>query len=207
MKGNRSADQARSDESHDPQPLIEDLLQKGYESRLIADWLGLNVNEVLAIKARALLPELLAELEEEAGESIDTEPVSAPADADPAPASQAEPTPQADKPDDWRQLTEDDLEEKLLDRAGVIGQIITWLKEAGNSSDDIDSVGSALDEAQVDASVEHRKKGRMLPIQLRRESALLLHRIALWSLGKRGRSGSSKYRVIKDCQTNETAQP
>jgi len=207
MGGNRSADQTSSGKSPDARPLIEELLQGGYAPRLLADELGVDIKEVLAIKARMLLPELLAELGEEAGESINTEPVSAPANADPAPASQAAPTPQADKPDDWRELTEDDLEEKLLDRSGVIDQIITWLKEDGNSSDDVDSVGSALDEAQVDASVEHRKKGRMLPIQLRRESALLLHRIALCSLGKRGRSGSSKYRVIKDCQTQETAQP
>ena len=207
MEGNRSADQARSKKSPDPRPLIEELLHGGYAPRLIADELGVDLKEVLAIKARMLLPELLTELGEEAEESTDTEPVAAPAEANPPLASQAEPPPQADKPDDWRELTEDDLEEKVLDRAGVIDQILTWLKEAGISSDDIDSVGSALDEAQVDASVEHRKKGRMLPIQLRRESALLFHRIALWSLGKRGRSGSSKYRVIRDCQTKETAQP
>ena len=136
-----------------------------------------------------LLPELLAEVEDEAEEVASTEPDATPAGADLPTASQAEPTSQAGEPDDWRELTEDDLEEKVLERAGVIDLILAWLQEAGNTADDIDSVGSALDEAQVDASAEHREQGRMLPIRLRRDSAVQLHRIALWKLGKRGRGG------------------
>jgi len=201
MGGKRSADRARPKDSDDPKPLIEELLQKGYESRLIANELGVKVKKVQAIKARMVLPELLDELEDEAEEVANTEPDATPAGAEPPTASQTEPTPQADKPDDWRELTEGDLEEKVLDRAGVIELILTWLQEAENTVDNIHSVGSALDEAQIDASAEHRKKSRRLPMQLRRESALMLHRIALWKLGKRGRGGSSEYRVIKDCQT------
>jgi hypothetical protein len=207
MGGKRSADRARPKESADPRPLVERLLQKGYSMGLIASDTGMDIKEVRAIKAEMVLPELLAEVEEEAEEVANTEPDPTPAGADPPTASQTEQTPQAGKPDDWRELTEDDLEEKVLDRAGVIDLILTWLQEAKNSHDDIDSVGSALDEAQVDASAEHRKKSRRLPMQLRRESDLMLHRIALWKLGKRGRGGSSEYRVIKDCQTQETAQP
>jgi hypothetical protein len=201
MGGNRSADRARPKESPDPTPLIKTLLKEGYSPRLIADELGVDKKEVQAIKAEMVLPELLAEVADEAEEVASTEPDTTPAGAAPPTASQIEPPPQAGKPDDWRELTEDDLEEKVLERAGVIDLLLTWLQEAGNSADDIDSVGSALDEAQVDASAEHREKGRMLPIRLRRDSALQLHRIALWKLGKRGRGGSSKYRVIKDCQT------
>lgn len=201
MGGNRSADRDRPKESPDPTPLIKTLLREGYSPRLIADELGVDKKEVQAIKAELVLPELLAEVEDEAEAVASTEPDAAPAGAEPPTASKAEPTSQAGEPDDWRELTEDDLEEKVLERAGVIDLILSWLQEAGKSWGDSDSVGSALDEAQIDASAEHREKGRMLPIRLRRDSAFQLHRIALWELGKRGRGGSSKYRVIKDCQT------
>jgi hypothetical protein len=208
MGGNNSPDRARSNESLDAKPLIQDLLQSGYYSpRLIADELGENIKTVQKVKAEMALPGLLAELEERAEESKGTELGEAAEEVNQPPTRQTDPPSPTDKPDNWRELTENDLEEKVLDRVGVINLILTWLKEAGISGQDDAQVGGALDEAQIDASTEHRRKGRKLPIQLRRDSSLMLHRIALWKLGKPGRGGSSKYRVIKGCLTKETAQP
>ena len=202
MGGNRSGDQAHPKESSDPRPLIETLLEKGYPLRLIAHDTGVDVKEVRAIKASQLLPDLLAEHEDSEEEGDDTKLDATKACLGQTTPSQASPTLLEDNPADWRGLTEEDLEEAVLDRSGVIELIFSWLKEAGQSADDRDSIGSALNEAQIDASKAIREQGLTPPIRLRRESVLMLHRIALWSLGKRGRGGSSKYRVIKENQSN-----
>lgn len=206
MGGNRSGDQAQPKESSDPRPLIETLLEKGYPAELIAHDTGVDIKKVRAIKAAKLLPELLAEFEDSEKEGDDIKLDTTQALLGLTTSSQADPTWQKDNPADWRELTEEDLEEEILDRSGVIDLILSWLKEAGQSADDRDSVGSALDEAQVDASKAHREQSLTPPIRLRRESALMLHRIALWSLGKRGRGGSSKYRVIKENQSKRAIQ-
>jgi hypothetical protein len=202
MGGNRSGDQAHPKESSDPRPLIERLLEKGYPLKLIAHDTGVDIKEVRAIKASKLLPDLLAEHEDSEEEGDDTKLDATQAWLGQTTPSQASPTLREDNPADWRGLTEEDLEEAVLDRSGVIELILSWLNEAGQSADDRDSIGSALNEAQIDASKAIREQGLTPPIRLRRESVLMLHRIALWSLGKRGRGGSSKYRVIKENQSN-----
>ena len=206
MGGNRSGDQAQPKESSDPRPLIERLLEKGYPPRLIANDTGVDIKEVLAIKAAKLLPELLAEFEDSEDEGDDTKLHANQSLPSQTSSSHTDPTSQEDEPADWRELIEEDLEEEVLDRSGVIDLILSWLTEAGQSADDRDSIGSALDEAQVDASKVHREQGLTPPIRLRRESVLMLHRIAFWSLGKRGRGGSSKYRVIKENQSKRTTR-
>jgi hypothetical protein len=197
MGGKRSADRARPKDSDDPKPLIEELLQKGYESRLIANELGVKVKKVQAIKARMVLPELLDELGVVAGEGLDTELDTTPAWADPLTVTQPERASQIDKAADWREVEEDDLEGPELDRVGTCNLLLGWLREKGKTSHTIESLGSALDEAQVDASKTLKDMGLKPPIRLRRDSDLYLHRIAMTTVGKPGRGGSSKYRAIR----------
>ena len=197
MGGKRSGDQAEPRRSPDPRPLIETLLEMGYPLELIANDSGVDIKEVRAIRSSKLLPDLLAE-HEQSEEGRDITKTEATQDLlGQSITLQGVPTSQDDKTADWRELTEEDLEEKVLDRSGVIDLILSWLRDTGQSADDKDSIGSALNEAQVDASKAIREQGLIPPIRLRRESALMLHRIALFSLGKRGRGGSSKYKVVK----------
>jgi hypothetical protein len=214
MGDNRSGNRKQAKVTADPQPAIksplekevERLLDEGYAMSLIAQDTGVDIKKVRAIKAAKLLPTLLAEHEDSEEDCDDTKLDATQAGPGQTTPSQARPTLQEDNPADWRGLTEEDLEEEVLDRSGVIELILSWLKEAGQSADDRDSIGSALNEAQIDASKAIREQGLMPPIRLRRESALMLHRIALWSLGKRGRGRSSQYRVIKENQAKRMSQ-
>ena len=199
--GNPSGDQADPKESPDPRPLIETLLEKGYPLKLIAHDTGVDVKEVRAIQASKLLPDLLAEHEDSEEDCDDTKLDATQAGTGQTTPSQARPTLQEDNPADWRGLTEEDLEEAVLDRSGVIELILSWLNEAGQSLDDRHSIGSALDEAQVDASEAMRKRPHTSDQASSRICSYASQNCTL-SLGKRGHGASSKYRVIKENQSN-----
>lgn len=214
MGDNRSGNRKQAKVTTDQQPAIksplekevERLLDEGYAMSLIAQDTGVDIKKVRAIKAAKLLPTLLAEHEDSDEDGDDTKFDATQAWLGQTTTSRADATLQEDNPADWRGLTEEDLEEAVLDRSGVIELILSWLNEAGQSHDGRHSIGSALNEAQIDASKAIREQGLMTPIRLRRESALLLHRIALWSLGKPGRGRSSQYRVIKENQAKRMSQ-
>ena len=181
--------------------LIIELLNEGYDSGFISSELGISKKIVQRIKSQKYLPEL--------NQDVASEEYKKERQLSKTQETQEDTNIRSNSTHDekcqarnklskvhWRSINESELEGLELNTKQVCEEILAKLESNGRTDETFETIKDSLSQAQYKASCAHKEKRLDLPLRLRMNSSLLIHKYAITTLGSVGRKHSSKYRRI-----------